>query len=55
MRERGTIKRFAALMLSLLMVLSCIPMSAMAEDTVIPDESISVEVISDDAEILSEQ
>ena len=45
MQVRCTFKRFTAFFLSLLMVLACLPMSAMAEETVIPDESISVEVI----------
>ena len=43
-------KRFTALIMSVLMVLTCIPMSAMAEDAVIPAEDISVEVIPEDAE-----
>ncbi len=45
-------KRFAALILSVLMVLTCMPMSAMAEETVIPTEDISVEVIPEDAEAM---
>ena len=48
-------KRFTALILSVLMVLTCMPMSAMAEDAVIPAEDISVEVIPEDAEAVSEQ
>lgn len=55
MQARCTFKRFTALVLSLLMVLACLPMSAMAEETVIPDESISVEVIPDDVEPLPVQ
>ncbi|MBQ9210178.1 MAG: hypothetical protein IJ153_00615 [Clostridia bacterium] len=47
-------KRFTALILSLLMVLTCMPMSAMAEDAVIPGEDIRVEVIPDDAEAMPE-
>lgn len=43
-------KRFTALILSVLMVLTCLPMGAMAEETVIPTEDISIEVIPDDAE-----
>ena len=48
-------KRFTALILSVLMVLTCMPMSAVAEDAVIPAEDISVEVISEDAEAVLEQ
>ena len=48
-------KRFTALILSVLMVLTCMPMSAMAEDAVIPAEDISVEVIPEDAEAVPEQ
>ena len=43
-------KRFTALILSLLMALTCMPMGALAEETVIPGESIRVEVIPEDAE-----
>ena len=45
-------KRFTALILSVLMVLTCMPMSAMAEDAVIPAEDISVEVIPEDADFV---
>ena len=45
-------KRFTALILSVLMVLTCMPMSAMAKETVILTEDISVEVIPDDAEAM---
>ena len=48
-------KRFTALILSVLMVLTCLPMSAMAEETVIPAEDISVEVLPDDADTLPDQ
>lgn len=48
-------KRFAALILSVLMVLTCMPMSAMAEETVIPTEDISVEVIPEDAEAMPDE
>jgi hypothetical protein len=48
-------KRFTALILSVLMVLTCIPLSAMAEDAAIPAEDISVEVIPEDAEAVPEQ
>ena len=48
-------KRFTALIMSVLMVLTCMPMSAMAEDAVIPAEDISVEVIPEDAEAVPEQ
>ena len=48
-------KRFAALILSVLMVLTCMPMSAMAEETVIPTEDISVEVIPDDADAMPDE
>ena len=48
-------KRFTALILSVFMVLACMPMSAVAEDAVIPAEDISVEVISEDAEAVLEQ
>ena len=48
-------KRFTALILSVLMVLTCMPMTAMAEETVIPAEDISVEVIPDDVEAVPEQ
>jgi len=48
-------KRFTALILSVLMVLTCLPMSAMAEETVIPTEDISVEVIPDDSDALPDQ
>ena len=48
-------KRFTALILSVLMVLACMPMSAVAEDAVIPAEDISVEVIPEDAEAVPEQ
>lgn len=48
-------KRFTALILSVLMVLTCMPMTAMAEETVIPAEDISVEVIPDDAEVMPDQ
>ena len=48
-------KRFTALILSVLMMLTCLPMGAMAEETVIPTEDISVEVIPDDAEAAPEQ
>lgn len=47
--------RFTALILSVLMVLTCMPMTAMAEKTVIPAEDISVEVIPDDAEVMPDQ
>ena len=43
-------KRFTALIMSVLMVLTCMPMSAMAEDAVIPAEDISVEVIPEDGD-----
>ena len=55
MQVRCTFKRFTAFFLSLLMVLACLPMSAMAEETVIPDASISVEVIPDAVEPLPVQ
>lgn len=55
MQVRCTFKRFTAFFLSLLMVLACLPMSAMAEETVIPEESISVEVIPDTVETLPVQ
>ena len=55
MQVRCTFKRFTALILSLLMVLACLPVSAMAEETVIPEESISVEVIPDAVEPLPVQ
>ena len=55
MQVRCTFKRFTAFFLSLLMVLACLPMSAMAEETVIPEESISVEVIPDAVEPLPVQ
>ena len=55
MQVRCTFKRFTAFFLSLLMVLAYLPMSAMAEETVIPDESISVEVIPDAVEPLPVQ
>ena len=48
-------KRFTALILSVLMVLTCMPMSAMAEETAIPTENISIEVIPDDAEELADE
>ena len=48
-------KRFTALILSGLMVLTCMPLSAMAEDAAIPAEDISVEVIPEDAEAVPEQ
>ena len=48
-------KRFTALILSELMVLTCMPLSAMAEDAAIPAEDISVEVIPEDAEAVPEQ
>jgi hypothetical protein len=48
-------KRFTALILSVLMVLTYMPMTAMAEETVIPAEDISVEVIPDDAEVMPDQ
>ena len=48
-------KRFTALILSVLMMLTCLPMSAMAEETVIPTEDISVEVIPDDSDALPDQ
>lgn len=48
-------KRFTALILSVLMVLTCMPLSAMAEDAAIPAEDISVEVIPEDAEAVPEQ
>ena len=48
-------KRFTALILSVLMVLTCMPMSAMAEETVIPTEDISVEVIPDDADAMPDE
>ena len=48
-------KRFTALILSVLMVLTCMPMSAVAEDAAIPAEDISVEVIPEDAEAVPEQ
>ena len=47
-------KRFTALILSVLMMLTCLPMGAMAEETVIPTEDISIEVIPDDAEAAPE-
>lgn len=55
MQVRCTFKRFTALILSLLMVLACLPVSAMAEETVIPEESISAEVIPDAVEPLPVQ
>ena len=48
-------KRFTALILSVLMVLTCLPMSAMAEETVFPTEDISVEVIPDDADAMPDE
>ncbi|MBR3099652.1 MAG: hypothetical protein IKH18_08810 [Clostridia bacterium] len=48
-------KRFTALILSVLMVLTCMPMSAMAEEAVIPTEDISVEAIPDDADAMPDE
>ena len=55
MRARCTFKRFTAFILSLLMVLACLPMSAMAEETAIPEENISIEVIPNEMDALSVQ
>ena len=48
-------KRFTALILSVLMVLTCMPISAMAEEKVIPTEDISVEVIPGDADAMPDE
>lgn len=50
MQAKCTFKRITALILSVLMTLLCFPMSALAEEPVIPMEDITVEVITDDNE-----
>ena len=55
MQARCTFKRFTAFILSLLMVLACLPMNAMAEETAIPEENISIEVIPNEMDALSVQ
>ena len=50
MQVRCTFKRFAALILSLLMALTCLPISALTEEPAIPMEDISIEVIPGDPE-----
>ena len=46
MQAKCTFKRITALILSVLMTLLCFPMSALAEEPVIPMEDITVEVIT---------
>ena len=48
-------KRFTALILSVLMVLTCMPVNVMAEETVIPEENIGVEGIPEDADAVPDQ
>ena len=48
-------KRFTALILSVLMVLTCMPVNVMAEETVIPEEDIGVEGIPEDADAVPDQ
>ena len=49
MQLRCKLKQFFALLLTVIMALSCVPMTAMAEEPAMPDEGISVEVIPDDS------
>ena len=48
MQSRCKLKRFIALLLTVLMAFACIPMTAMAEEPEMPDEGVSVEVIPED-------
>ena len=50
MQAKCTFKRITALILSVLMTLLCLPMSALAEEPEIPMEDIIIEVITDDNE-----
>lgn len=47
MHARRKLNRIVALLLSMLMVIPCIPMSALAEETAMTDEGVTVEVIPD--------
>ena len=49
MQSRCKLKRFIALLLTVLMAFACVPMTAMAEEPEMPDEGVSVEVIPDDS------
>lgn len=46
MQTRFTLTHFTALILSVLMVFTCMPVAVMAEDADIPQEDVTVEVIS---------
>lgn len=49
MQSRCRLKRFVALLLTVLMVLACMPMTVMAEEPTVPDDGVSVEVIVDES------
>ena len=49
MQSRCKLKRFVALLLTVLMVLACMPMTVMAEEPTVPDDGVSVEVIADES------
>ena len=47
MQLRCKLKQVVALLLTVIMALACVPMTAMAEEPAMPDEGVSVEVIPD--------
>ena len=49
MQSRCKLKRFLALLLTVLMVLACMPMTVMAEEPTVPDDGVSIEVIPDES------
>ena len=49
MQSRCKLKRFWALLLTVLMVLACMPMTVMAEEPTVPDDGVSIEVIPDES------
>ena len=49
MQSRCKLKRFVALLLTVFMVLACMPMTVMAEEPTVPDDGVSVEVIPDES------
>ncbi len=49
MQMKEKLNRIAALILSVCMVLTCMPMAALAEEAAVPEDSVSVEVIPADS------
>ena len=49
MQMKGKLNRIAALILSVCMALTCMPMAALAEETAVPEDGVTVEVIPVDS------